>query len=101
MCEIRMPSLSHLFANVEAMVKAEANVDFLGRGLNRLQWDHKEGRRAALGGSDFPLYIYDIGGMALPRETEWADLQRVIAGMVGGGQADGAVDDPSKIINGR
>jgi dynein intermediate chain len=72
-----------------------------GRGLNKLQWDRKEGRRAALGGSDGHLYIYDIGDMALPRESEWADLQKVVAGMVGGGQANGAVDDPSKIVAGR
>ena len=75
-----------------------------GRAINKLQWDHKDGRRAALGGSDGKLYVYDIGDMALPRETEWTDLQRTIAGMVGGGggQANGIADgDAVRSVNGR
>ncbi|OBZ73877.1 Cytoplasmic dynein 1 intermediate chain 1 [Grifola frondosa] len=56
-----------------------------GRAINKLHWDRKDGRRAALGGSDGKLYIYDIGDMAVPRESEWTDLQRTIAGVVGGG----------------
>ncbi|KAI0705138.1 WD40 repeat-like protein [Cytidiella melzeri] len=75
-----------------------------GKAINKLQWDHKDGRRAALGGSDGKLYIYDIGDMALPRETEWADLQRTVAGMVvgGGGQINGVSDgDLSRSVNGR
>ncbi|KAG6895805.1 hypothetical protein C0992_012357 [Termitomyces sp. T32_za158] len=55
-----------------------------GRAINKLQWDRKDGRRAALGGSDGHLYIYDIGDMALPRESEWTDLQKTLAGIVGG-----------------
>ncbi|KAH9176034.1 WD40 repeat-like protein [Lactarius sanguifluus] len=39
--------------------------------LNKLQWDRKDGRRAILGGSEGRLYVYDIGDMAIPRETEW------------------------------
>lgn len=31
------------------------------------------------------MYIYDIGDMAIPRESEWTDMQKTIAGMVGGG----------------
>lgn len=27
------------------------------------------------------LLVYDIGDMALPRETEWADLQKTLAGL--------------------
>lgn len=73
-----------------------------GRAINKLQWDHKDGRRAALGGSDGKLYIYDIGDTALPRETEWTDLQRTIAGMVGGGQTNGTADaELSRSVNGR
>jgi len=33
--------------------------------------------------------VYDIGDMAIPRETEWADLQKTIAGMVGSGSGTG------------
>lgn len=73
-----------------------------GRAINKLQWDHKDGRRAALGGSDGKLYIYDIGDMALPRETEWTDLQRTVAGMVGGSaQTNGAGEELSRSANGR
>ncbi|KAI0084486.1 WD40-repeat-containing domain protein [Irpex rosettiformis] len=73
-----------------------------GRAINKLQWDHKDGRRAALGGSDGKLYIYDIGDMALPRETEWTDLQRTVAGMVGGSaQMNGVENELSRSTNGR
>ncbi|KAF7797184.1 hypothetical protein EIP86_008376 [Pleurotus ostreatoroseus] len=75
-----------------------------GRAINKLQWDRKDGRRAALGGSDGKLYVYDIGDMALPRESEWTDLQRTIAGMVGGGnQANVLVDGEGarSAVNGR
>ena len=41
-----------------------------GRALNKLHWERKDKRRAALGGSDGRLYSYDIGDMALPRESE-------------------------------
>ena len=56
-----------------------------GRALNKMQWDRKEGRRVVLGGSDGRLYVYDIGDMAIPRETEWTDLQKTITSMSGGG----------------
>ena len=70
--------------------------------LNKLQWDRKDGRRAALGGSDGKLYIYDIGDMGIPRESEWTDLQRTIAGVVGGGaQLNGAVEEGSRVAAGR
>ncbi|TFK25590.1 dynein intermediate chain [Coprinopsis marcescibilis] len=73
-----------------------------GRGLNKIQWDRKDGRRAALGGSDGHLHIYDIGDMAIPRETEWTDLQKVVGGMSGGSQSNGAaMEDPSRISAGR
>ena len=76
-----------------------------GRAINKLQWDRKEGRRAALGGSDGRLYIYDIGDMALPRETEWTDMQKTVANIVGGGgsgQANGVAEsDPTRIVAGR
>ena len=74
----------------------------LGRAINKLQWDRKDGRRVALGGSDGRLYVYDIGDMSIPRESEWADLQKTVAGIVGGGQVNGTVDgDASRITTGR
>lgn len=53
------------------------------RAINKLEWDKKDGRRAALGSSDGKLYIYDIGDMGIPRESEWTDLQRTIASIAG------------------
>ncbi|KAG2007256.1 dynein intermediate chain [Coprinopsis cinerea AmutBmut pab1-1] len=79
----------NLNIDIEAPV-ASATVGS-GRGLNKIEWDRKEGRRAALGGSDGRLYIYDVGDMAAPRETEWVDMQKVIAGMLEG-QMNGITD---------
>lgn len=57
-----------------------------------------------MGGSDGRLYIYDIGDMAIPRETEWTDMQKTVASIVGGGgsQANGVAEsDPTRIVAGR
>ncbi|KAF7356841.1 WD-REPEATS-REGION domain-containing protein [Mycena venus] len=51
-----------------------------GRALNKLQWN-KDGRHAALGGSDGRLYVYDIGDMGTSRESEWQELSKVVAGI--------------------
>lgn len=73
-----------------------------GHAINKLQWDRKDGRRAALGGADGHLYIYDIGDMALPRETEWTDMQKTVSSIVGSGQANGVGDaDASRLMAGR
>ncbi|ESK97735.1 dynein intermediate chain [Moniliophthora roreri MCA 2997] len=73
-----------------------------GRALNKLQWDRKDGRRAVLGGSDGKLYVYDIGDLAIPKESEWNELQKTISGIVGGGQTNGLVDSETpKIMTGR
>ncbi|UZJ54845.1 hypothetical protein CBS101457_004165 [Exobasidium rhododendri] len=49
------------------------------RALNKIKWDKKDGKRAATGGADGRVYVYDIGGMATPREEEWIEFQKVIA----------------------
>jgi dynein intermediate chain len=53
-----------------------------GRAINKLQWN-KDGRHAALGGSDGKLYVYDIGDMGLCRagDAEWSELGKVVAGI--------------------
>lgn len=51
------------------------------RGLNKLAWDKRDGRHAAIGSSDGKVYVYDIGGMATPRETEWEVLRRTITSL--------------------
>ncbi|KAG8744173.1 hypothetical protein FRC10_010639 [Ceratobasidium sp. 414] len=59
------------------------------RALNKLEWDRKDGKRVAMGGSDGRLYIYDIGDAAVPRESEWTDLQKALSGLLGGGPSVG------------
>ncbi|KAJ8522741.1 hypothetical protein ONZ45_g723 [Pleurotus djamor] len=71
--------------NVDTEVPVVSTPVGSGRAINKLKWDGKDGRRAALGGSDGRLYIYDIGDMAIPRDGEWLELQKTVAGMVGGG----------------
>ena len=65
--------------------------------LNKLQWDRKDGRRAILGGSEGRLYVYDIGDMAIPRETEWNDMQKTVTGFVGA-QTGGMEVDSTRML---
>jgi dynein intermediate chain len=76
------------------------------KAINKIQWDRKEGRRVALGGSDGKLYVYDIGDMAIPRESEWTDMQKTVAGLAGGGHPPGhmngvAESDPLRVSTSR
>ncbi|KAK0467267.1 WD40-repeat-containing domain protein [Desarmillaria tabescens] len=85
--------LWNLNANTE--VPFDSTTTGSGRAINKLQWDHKDGRRVALGGSDGKLYVYDIGDMALPKESEWNELQKTITSISGGGQVNGVADGES------
>ncbi|KAF8920761.1 WD40 repeat-like protein [Mucidula mucida] len=86
--------------NVNTEVPLDSTTAGSGRAINKLQWDHKDGRRVALGGSDGKLYVYDIGDLALPKESEWNELQKTISGISGGGaQTNGTV--PDGIVAGR
>jgi dynein intermediate chain, cytosolic len=71
------------------------------RAINKLEWDRKDGRRAALGSSDGKLYIYDIGDMGIPRESEWTDLQRTIGNMAGAAGYGSMEDSSSRSMAGR
>ncbi|KAI6034746.1 hypothetical protein BKA83DRAFT_4121794 [Pisolithus microcarpus] len=51
-----------------------------GRAINKLEWDRKDGRCAALGCSDGKLYTYDIGDIVIPGESEWTGLQKTSCG---------------------
>lgn len=73
-----------------------------GRAINKLKWDRKEGRRVALGGSDGRLYVYDIGDMAFPRDSEWTEMQKAISLIAGSGQTSSiAQNDAGRIVAGR
>ncbi|CAG8466029.1 3650_t:CDS:10 [Dentiscutata erythropus] len=52
-----------------------------GKALNKIQWD-KEGRRTAIGSSDGRVHIYDIGELCIPRENEWALLQKSVSELI-------------------
>lgn len=56
------------------------------KALNKLAWDKKDGRRAALGSSDGTVYVYDVGEAAVPRESEWSELQKTVAGLMSASQ---------------
>ena len=71
-----------------------------GRAINKLTWDRKDGRRIALGGSEGKLFVYDIGDMAIPRESEWTDMQKSVGNMMTS-QANGAGEELSKSVSGR
>jgi dynein intermediate chain len=49
-----------------------------GKAINKLAWDRKDGKKVALGSSDGHLYVYDVGEAAVPRDTEWADMQKTV-----------------------
>jgi dynein intermediate chain len=81
-----------------------------GRAINKLSWDRKDGRRAALGCSDGKLYIYDIGDVGVPRESEWTEFQKTLSGISSGnaqnvllssGTGSGDGDAPGPTLNGR
>ncbi|KAI6011769.1 hypothetical protein BKA83DRAFT_4175479 [Pisolithus microcarpus] len=67
-----------------------------GRAINKLEWDRKDGRRAALGCSDGKLYTYDIGDIVIPGESE------LVAEMVSnsGQTNEVVVGDATRIIAG-
>lgn len=52
------------------------------KGLNKLAWDRREGRRAALGSSDGRVHVYDIGALATPAENEWDAMRKTVAGLI-------------------
>ncbi|GAA6011843.1 hypothetical protein JCM10207_004263 [Rhodosporidiobolus poonsookiae] len=49
------------------------------KGLNRLAWDRKDGRRAAVGSSDGKVYVYELShDLATPREGEWEQMRKTV-----------------------
>ncbi|EGU11335.1 Cytoplasmic dynein intermediate chain [Rhodotorula toruloides ATCC 204091] len=47
------------------------------RGLNKLAWERKEGRRAAIGSSDGKVYVYELSqDLVTPREGEWDQMRK-------------------------
>jgi dynein intermediate chain len=74
-----------------------------GRAINKLQWDRKDGRRAALGGSDGKLYVYDIGDMAIPERVGVDGYAEDSCGCCGRWTNEWGVDmsEASRIVAGR
>ncbi|PPQ79668.1 hypothetical protein CVT25_003242 [Psilocybe cyanescens] len=88
--------------NIDTEVPVISTTVGTGRAINKLKWDKKEGRRVALGGSDGRLYIYDIGDMAFPRDSEWTDMQKAVSLIAGSGQMNStAQNDGARIVAGR
>ncbi|KAG8901541.1 hypothetical protein FRB99_005223 [Tulasnella sp. 403] len=82
--------------NVDTEVPSVSTPVGSGRAINKIAWECKEGRRVGLGSSDGKLYVYDVGDMATPRESDWVDLQRSLGMMVSGGTQSGAVETDTK-----
>ncbi|GAA5982471.1 hypothetical protein JCM11641_006126 [Rhodosporidiobolus odoratus] len=60
------------------------------RGLNKLAWDKKDGRRAAIGSSDGKVYVYELSQeLATPREGEWEQMRKTVNTALAS-QADGS-----------
>lgn len=87
--------------NTDTEVPVVSTTVSAGKAVNKMQWDKKDGRRVALGGSDGKMYIYDIGDMGVPRESEWTDMQRTAAGLVGAGQGGHGDDGGARVVAGR
>jgi len=86
--------------NIDTEVPVASTPIGSNRAINKLEWDRKDGRRAALGSSDGKLYIYDVGDMVIPRESEWTDLQRTIAS-IAGSSGTGSLEGDPRILAGR
>ncbi|ORY65615.1 WD40-repeat-containing domain protein [Leucosporidium creatinivorum] len=49
------------------------------RGLNKLAWDRREGRRAAIGSSDGKVYVYEVAQeLVTPKEGEWEQMRKTV-----------------------
>ncbi|EFP76439.1 hypothetical protein PGT21_007611 [Puccinia graminis f. sp. tritici] len=53
------------------------------RGLNKLAWDKREGKKVSMGSIDGRVYVYDIGELALPKENEWDQMRKTFGSLMG------------------
>ncbi|POW19433.1 hypothetical protein PSHT_04701 [Puccinia striiformis] len=53
------------------------------RGLNKLAWDKREGKKVSMGSIDGRVYVYDIGELALPKENEWDQMRKTFGNLMG------------------
>jgi dynein intermediate chain len=60
------------------------------KGLNKLAWDRRDGRRAALGSSDGRVHVYDVGALAVPAENEWEATRKTVAALMADATASSA-----------
>ena len=56
------------------------------RGLNKLAWDRRDGRKAAIGSSDGKVYIYDIGTLSAVNENDYEQFRKTITTMISQGE---------------
>lgn len=68
-----------------------------GRALNKLAWDRKDGKRAAMGGADGKVYVYEVGSLSIPRDDEWVNMQRTISDHLSPGAANGLTNGSSTV----
>lgn len=96
------PSHPALFANVDGTGKFDLwnlNVDMevplvsaqvCSKALNKIAWDRGAGRKAALGGSDGKVYVYDVADKVVtPRESEWVEFQKNVGALAASNREPG------------
>ncbi|KAM0750862.1 WD40 repeat-like protein [Meredithblackwellia eburnea MCA 4105] len=78
--------LWNLNVDTEVPIVSTAVAPSSSRGLNKLAWDRKEGRRAAIGSSDGKVYVYEVSQeLVTPREGEWEQLRVTLGSSLAGG----------------
>ncbi|KAK4055879.1 hypothetical protein OIO90_003136 [Microbotryomycetes sp. JL221] len=65
--------------NVDTEVPVmSTNVGPTPKGLNKLAWDRRDGRRVAIGSSDGSVYVYELNAeLVTPKEDDWEQVRRV------------------------
>ncbi|KAM0786424.1 hypothetical protein ACM66B_001888 [Microbotryomycetes sp. NB124-2] len=71
-------NLWNLNVDTEVPVLATAVGSSGPRGLNKVAWNRKDGRRIAVGSSDGGVYVFDVRpDLVTPKEDDWEQLRRV------------------------
>lgn len=70
----------------KAQPSPRAGAIHLTKGLNKLAWEHHDGKRIAVGGLDGTLTVFDLT-IDPPRNEEWTSMKRLIGRVEGGGSA--------------
>ncbi|KAG0151821.1 hypothetical protein CROQUDRAFT_650875 [Cronartium quercuum f. sp. fusiforme G11] len=85
-------NLWNLNSDIEVPTVSTAINPAQPKGLNKLAWDKREGKKVAIGCSDGKVYVYDIGDLALPKENEWDQMRKTFSNILGTNNNISALD---------